>query len=82
MSEFDPYAPEALAAPHDSWAELRERCGRLARAAVEVEDTLLRQVAERALDDRRQLDRLRAGPVRRVPRSDVLLGRLHHAPSE
>jgi len=26
MSEFDPYAPEALAAPHASWAELRERC--------------------------------------------------------
>jgi cytochrome P450 len=26
VTEFDPYAPEALADPHASWAELRHRC--------------------------------------------------------
>ena len=66
---------------HDS-PQLGEGGGRLARAAVEVEHALLRQVAERALHDRRQLDRLGTSLVSGLESADVLLGRLHHAPSE
>src|SRR5262249_59739492 len=65
--------------------ELGERGRRLARPGQHMEDALAGQVAERALDEERKLDRLRAGLVSGVPGAEVLLGRLHpaaQAPSE
>ena len=66
----------------DDSSELGQRGGCLARAAMEVEDPLLRQVAEGGANEGRQLDGLGTAPMRVVPGSNVLLGRLHHAPSE
>jgi hypothetical protein len=49
---------------------------------MEVENALALQIAQRAPYDRRQLYRLGAGAVGGIPGLDVLVGRLHHAPSE
>src|SRR5437763_6952092 len=71
--------------PRRDRPELGERRRGLARSAQQMQDALALQVAERALNKCRQLDRLGAGTVRVVPGPEVLVGRLHrasYAPSE